>query len=85
MGVGSHLQGINALSIEVQGEADEVTVLCHHVWKKKNNDDYRELLETCQCHAHVTGGKPGHSRGTSYLRALSKAELEPDVSRTRPP
>lgn len=36
---GSHLQGVNPPSVKVQGEADKVTVLCHHICRRKTHSE----------------------------------------------
>lgn len=55
---GSHLQGIDALSVKVQGETDEVTVFCHNIWNRQ-----KKTVTTGSCCR-------GHSAGWGGLGAV---------------
>ena len=46
-----HLQGVHAPSVQVQREADEVAVLCHHIWKTQK----QRIPETSR---HESSGRP---------------------------
>lgn len=37
------LQSVNPPSVKVQGEADKVTVLCYHIWRRKRHSEDHSL------------------------------------------